>query len=191
MGTFMIAKDHEILLNTAEGVFVPTGTTKELVGAVRSYVGKNASLNNCSVEARCGSIFDPWKNEKFDYIVDDVAGVAQEVVQISPWYNNVPCESGVDGTLFVCKIIEEAQKYFNPQGLLFSPAISFPNIKTILKTAQNNFSHVEKVSHTEWPLPKEMYAHVGLLQRLQAENYIQYIEKFGLVLYFTDVYVAY
>ena len=57
--------------------------------------------------------------------------------------------------------------------------------------AQDSFSHVKKLSHTEWPLPKEMYAHLGLLKKLQAEDHIQFIEKFGMVLYFTDVYVAY
>ena len=234
MGTFVINQDREIVLNTAQGVFVPTGTTKELVKAVSSYVKKpgklldlgcgsgavglalhqsgaaesalyasdisqhavdclrqNASLNHCPVVLRCGSLLDPWENEKFDYIVDDVAGIAQEVAAISPWYNNVPCASGVDGTLLVCKMIEDAPRYLNPQGLLFFPVISFSNIKAILKTAQDHFSHVEKLSHTEWPLPKEMYAHVDLLQRLQAENHIEYIEKFGMVLYFTDVYVAY
>jgi len=234
MGTLRIEKDREISLEMPDGVFSPTGTTKVLVEAVRSYVDKpgklldlgcgsgavgialhqmgvaepplyasdvseqavdcvekNAGLNNCSIVARRGSLFDAWENEKFDYIVDDVAGIAQEVARISPWYNNVPCESGDDGTRLICKIIKEAPKYLNPQGLFFFPAISFSNIEGILKAARDHFTHVKKLSHTEWPLPKEMYTHLDLLKKLQAKNHIQYVEKFGMVLYFTDVYVAY
>lgn len=234
MQTFKIENDREISLHVPEGVFAPTGTTKVLIEAVRSYVKKpgklldlgcgsgavgitlqqmgmvtpplyasdisdkaiecvqkNAAVYGCSVVARCGPLFDLWENEKFDYIVNDVAGIAQEVAQHSPWYHNVPCESGVDGTVFVRRVIAEAAKYLNPGGLLFFPAISFSNIEVIVATAREHFTHVEQLSHTEWPLPKEMYAHLAVLERLQTQGHIQFIEKFGMVLYFTDIYVAY
>ncbi len=154
-------------------------------------VKKNAEINNCTVVAKCGPLFDPWENETFDYIVDDVAGIAQEVARNSGWYNNVPCDSGIDGTFLVCKIIKEAAQYLKPGGLLFFPIISFSNIKAIVTTANDRFSHVLQLSHTEWPLPKEMYQHIDTLKRLQEEQHIQFIEKFGMILYFTDVYVAY
>lgn len=234
MHTFKIEKDREISLDTPEGVFVPTGTTKVLVEAVCSYVrqpGKlldlgcgsgavgialhkmeivesplyasdiseqaidcvqrNAALNHCPIMAKCGSLFAPWENERFDYIVDDVAGIAQEVARNSPWYNNVPCESGADGTVLVRKIIEEAAQYLTPKGLFFFPVISFSDVPTILKTARDCFPHVEQLNHTEWPLPKEMYAQLDALRRLQDQGHIQIVEKFGMVLYSTDVYVAY
>lgn len=234
MRTFKIENDREISLHVPEGVFAPTGTTKVLVEAVRSYVKtpgrlldlgcgsgavgitlqqmgmvtpplyasdisdkaiecvqKNAAAYGCPVVARCGPLFDPWENEKFDYIVNDVAGIAQEVARHSPWYHNVPCESGADGTVLVRRIIAEAAKYLNPGGLFFFPAISFSNIEAIAAAARKHFAHVEQISNTEWPLPKEMYAHMNVLERLQKEGHIQFTEKFGMVLYFTDVYVAY
>lgn len=154
-------------------------------------VRKNAVLNNCPVVARSGSLFAPWANEKFDYIVDDVAGIAQEVAWISPWYDKVPCESGVDGTSLVREIVKEAPGYLNPGGLFFFPVISFSNIEVILATARDYFSQVKQLSHTEWPLPKEMYAQLDTLKKLQAQGHIEFIEKFGMILYFTDVYVAY
>lgn len=232
--TFKIEQDQEVTLTMPEGVFVPTETTKALVGAVRGFVSKpgklldlgcgtgavgialhqmglveaplyasdvseqaidcvrkNAALNNCPAVVECGSLFEPWKNEKFDYIVDDVAGISDEVAGISPWYNNVPCEAGIDGASLVVKIIQEAKEHLNAQGLFFFPVISFSNVETILRVARDNFSHVEQLSHEEWPLPKEMYAHLSVLKRLRSEGHIQFEEKFGMVLCFTDVYVAY
>lgn len=154
-------------------------------------VKKNAALNNCPVIARAGSMFAPWADEKFDYIVDDVAGIAEEVARHSPWYNKVSCESGTDGTVLVRQIIKEAAGHLNLGGLFVFPVISFSNIPAILTAAREHFSHVKQLSHTEWPLPKEMYAHADLLKKLQAHGHIQFIEKFGMILYFTDVYVAY
>lgn len=152
---------------------------------------KNAAAFDCPVVAKCGSLFEPWGNEQFDYIVDDVAGIAEDVAQNSPWYNNVPCASGADGTLLVCKIIQEATKYLKGGGFLFFPVISFSKREVILKTAREYFANVKELSHIEWPLPKEMYAHLEVLRKLQAQGCIHFTEKFGMVLYSTDVYVAY
>ena len=51
---------------------------------------------NCEVKK--GKIFHPWKNYKFDYIVSDVAAIADGVAKISPWYQNCINNAGVDGT---------------------------------------------------------------------------------------------
>lgn len=141
--------------------------------------------------AKCGSLFEPWKNEKFDYIIDDVSGVAQEVAGVSPWFKNVPCQAGVDGTSLVVEVIKQAPAYLNMGGLLFFPIVSFSNVETILAVAQKNFLYVKRLAHEEWPLPKEMQPHLATLERLKKKGHIQFMEKFGMVLWFTDIYVAY
>ncbi len=151
----------------------------------------NAMLHDCPVVARCGSLFDPWENESFDYIVDDVSGVAEEVAKISPWFNDVPCQSGRDGTLLVVEVIQKAPSYLNAAGRFFLPVISFSNVNKILTTARESFSHFRSLIHKEWPLPKEMYQHLTMLRRLKEDGLIHFTEKYGMVLYFTDIYVAY
>ena len=47
-------------------------------------VERNAKQYDCPVVAKAGSLFDPWQDEKFDYIVDDISGVSEEVARISP-----------------------------------------------------------------------------------------------------------
>lgn len=152
---------------------------------------ENAALYHCSVVAKCGPFFEPWENEKFDYIVDDISGISEGIAKISPWYNNVSCESGSDGTSLVVKIVQEAPKYLNPCGLFFFPVISFSNVDKILTAARENFAHVERLIHREWPLPKEMHQHLSTLKRLEEKRHVKYAEKFGMVVWFTDVYVAY
>ena len=231
---FVVDENTEILLNLPTGVFIPTGTTKTLIKAVRKYVKKpgkmldlgagsgvvgislhqaglveaplyasdlseqatdclkkNAEVYHLSIVAKTGSIFEPWKGEKFDYIVDDISGVSVEVAKLSPWFNNVPCQSGIDGTELVIKVLKEVPAYLNFGGLFFFPVISFSNTNKILAVAHEKFLHVEHLVHEEWPLPKEMHQHISILNRLQEEGHIQFTEKFGMVLWSTDIYVAY
>src|SRR3990167_1332390 len=151
----------------------------------------NAKQYKCPIVAKCGPLFEPWKEEKFDYIVDDVSGVSEEVAKISPWFNNVPCNSGQDGTELIVQVIKEACRHLNPFGKLFFPIVSFSNVDKILKVAHQNFSQVKRLAHEEWPLPREMNQHIVLLKKMQEKGIIQITEKFGMILWFTDVYVAY
>lgn len=151
----------------------------------------NASKYRCPITAKAGPLFEPWADERFDCIVDDVSGVSEEVAKISPWFDNVPCDAGLDGTSLVVQVIKTAPRHLNPGGCLFFPIVSFSNPGKIIKTAQQSFEHVERIIHEEWPLPKEMNQHIEKLKELQAKGCVQFAEKFGLVLWFTDVYVAY
>jgi len=151
----------------------------------------NAVLHHCPIVAKCGSLLDPWKNESFDYIVNDVSGIAEEAAKFSPWFNDVPCESGTDGISLVVEVIRKAPSCLNAAGLFFFPVISFSNVKKILTAVCDKFSHVKLLNHKEWPLPKEMYQHLTALKKLKKEGHIHFKEKYGMVIYFTDIYVAY
>lgn len=152
---------------------------------------RNAVLHQLPIVSMKGSLFEPWEDEKFDYIVNDISGIAEEVAELSPWYNNIPCQSGQDGTLLVNEALRKATTYLNSEGLFFFPVISLSNEDKILTVAHAHFPQVKRLNHREWPLPNEMYKNLSVLHRLRDEGQIQFKEKFGMVLYFTDVYVAY
>ncbi len=173
------------------GLIKPPLYASDLSEKAIDCLNENAAFYHCSVVEKCGSLFEPWENEKFDYIVNDVSGVAMEVAKLSPWFNNVPCQSGIDGTSLVVEVLQKAPAYLNFGGLFFFPVISFSNVGKILKVAHDNFSHIEHLVHQEWPLPTELQQHIPTLTKLFGEGHIQIEENFGMVLWFTDVYVAY
>ena len=72
---------------------------------------------NCEVKK--GKIFHPWKNYKFDYIVSDVAAIADGVAKISPWYRNCINNAGVDGTKNVITFLNEAKFYLKKKGQFY------------------------------------------------------------------------
>ena len=153
---------------------------------------KNAKKNNMKIEAKIGDIFQPWKNKKFDIIVESVSGIAKKVANVSPWYtNNIPCDCGEDGTLLISKVLKESKKYLKKNGKIIFPIVSFSDKKKILKIAKKYFIKVNLIMSKGWPLPKSMYSKSKLLYRLKKKGIINFETKFGLILYTSDIYVAY
>jgi len=154
-------------------------------------IDKNCKRYEVPVSVKGGALLEPWVGEKFDYIIDDISGVAEEAAKLSPWFNNVPCVSGIDGTDLTTQVLQNAPVHLNQNGLLFFPVISFSNVDKILDVARENFTNVELLHHEEWPMPKDMYQHLSILERMQEDGHIQYKDMFGMILCFTDIYVAY
>lgn len=173
------------------GLVLPPLYASDLSAEAIVVLEKNARAYDCPIIAKSGSLFEPWHGQKFNCIVDDVSGVSEGVAKISPWFDGVPCSSGADGTELVTEVIREAKAYLMPKGVLFFPVVSFSNVDKIIDTARDNFSHIQRLGHEEWPLPKEMYKYLPTLKKLRQEGCIQFMEKFGMVLWFTDIYVAY
>lgn len=150
----------------------------------------NFERYKCPAEVRSGSLFDPWLGKKFDVIVDDISGVAQDVAIVSPWFKGVPCETGKDGTDLVVEILRQAPCHLADRGRFFFPVLSLSNVDLLVKTAKENFGTVERVARQEWPLPAELKIHIPLLRKLDKEGFIRLQERFGMVLCYTEVYCA-
>ena len=54
---------------------------------------KNAKLNKLLIAVKKGSIYKPWKNDKFNTIINDVSGISELVAKKSPWFKNISCKS--------------------------------------------------------------------------------------------------
>ncbi len=151
---------------------------------------ENFKRHGCEADIRCGALFEPWANEKFDIIIDDISGISQDIASVSPWFGGVPCDTGSDGTNLVLDILCNASKYLSKDGYFFFPVLSLSNVDALLKVAKENFKTVELIERQEWPLPKELESHMPLLQKLSAKGSIKLEERFGMVLCYTEVYLA-
>lgn len=230
---FSLGPEREILLMSAPGVFMPTGTTNLLIQAVQKLVSgpetlldlgcgtgvvglalhlhglikpplyasdlsesavrcsrANFDRYGCDADVRGGSLFEPWLGRKFDVIVDDISGVAQDIAIVSPWFKGIPCETGRDGAALVVDILRKAPQYLTNGGRFFFPVLSLSNVDLLLKEARENFSMVERVARQEWPLPAELKMHMPLLKKLEEEGCIRLQERFGMVLCYTEIYCA-
>jgi len=149
---------------------------------------KNFERYGCPAEVRGGSLFEPWLDEEFDVIVDDISGIAQDVAVVSPWFQGVPCDTGKDGTDLVVDILRSAPQHLKDGGCLFFPVLSLSNVDLLLQVAKENFSTLDRVGRQDWPLPAELKLHMPLLRKLNAEGSIKLEERFGMVLCYTEIY---
>ncbi len=152
---------------------------------------ENFKVNGCIADVRCGNLFEPWLDEKFNVIIDDISGISQDVASVSPWFKGgVPCDTGSDGTNLVVDILQNASKHLVEDGSLFFPVLSLSNVELILKAAHENFNKVDLIERQDWPLPKELEIHMPLLKKLSEKGDIVLEERFGMMLCYTEVYLA-
>ena len=149
---------------------------------------KNIAKHKLKATIECGDLFKAWKNETFDYIIDDVSAISNEIAKQSPWFNNkIPVSSGIDGTKLTIKILKQAKKHLNYKGVLQIPLLSLSNTKKIIKKAKENFSFVKVVKSENWFLPDEMASIIQLLKILKKKKLIHFEEKFGKVICNTSI----
>lgn len=153
-------------------------------------VQKNFDKHNLDVDFRQGSLFEPWNAESFDLIIDDVSGVSKLIAETSPWFRNVPCESGSCGTLLVNAVIKEAPKFLKKNGKLIFPIISLSKKSKIINLAEEIYENIQLFKRKEWFLPESMMSHKKLLDKERADGNISFDFKFGKVICFTEIYVA-
>lgn len=152
---------------------------------------KNIKSYKFDSDIRTGSMFEPWINEKFDIVIDDISAISEDVANISPWFPGVPCKTGKDGTDLVSKIITDAKKYLkSDSSLFFFPVLSLSNVEQILSLTRKKFNYVELIKRKTWPLPADLMPHIDLLEKLENENAIKFERKFGMIICNTEVYCA-
>jgi len=152
---------------------------------------QNSNKHNLDSDVRVGPLYEPWKDMSFDYIIDDVSGISEEIAEISPWFQNVPCTSGIDGADLVVDVLKHAPLYLKKNGKIFFPVLSLSNTKKILNVAHENFKNIKLLARKTWPLPQEMLTHLETIRSLAIKNVIQVEEKFGMVTWYTEIYEAY
>ena len=152
---------------------------------------KNSKKNKIKSIVKNGSLFTPWKNYKFDIIVNDVSGISQELNKISPWYNKyVTNISGKDGTDLTIKFLDESPNFLENKGFVIFPLISLSNYKKFLNFVKKKFKIVKKLNTKNWPIPKEMYKYEKKINELCKRKLIFIEKKFGLIIFKTDIYIA-
>ena len=158
--------------------------------SVEEIVQNNAIRHNVNIEVKRSNIFEAWSNQKFDLIINDISGVSDKVAKISPWFNNIACETGPGGDILVKRVINESTKHLKKGGKLVFPIISFSNEDEIIESANKVFTSVKLLRKDFWPTPKEMHNHLPLLNSLKQSGLISFEEKFGTIIGHTSVFEA-
>ncbi len=152
---------------------------------------RNADDNGLAIDCRCGSLFEPWAGMKFDVIVDDVAGIAEGIARLSPWYPpNIHSDAGEDGARWIVSILSQARDSLAPQGRIFFPVLTLSRAERILDTAAEHFARVELLSEQWYPLDSQLLSHWNVIDDLMARGLIELRKKGSRWLWATKIYSA-
>jgi len=173
---------------------LPPGTricASDVSPAAVRLTGDNASRHGVAIDCRCGSLFEPWNGERFDLIMDDVAGVAEPLDRISGWYpESVPSGCGPDGTRWILQILDEAADHLSPTGQLLFPGGTLAREGEILERARSRFPTVTQLEEQWYPLSEELLSHGALLDELQQAGRINLEKRGSRLCWSARVYLA-
>ena len=89
------------------------------------------------------------------------------------------------------KIIEQSKNHLTKKGNIIFPVISLSDHVKLLKFAQRKFKSLKRLSSNNWFLPDEMSKKYDVkLKSLKNKGLINYDEKFGKKICFTDIYLG-
>jgi precorrin-6B methylase 2 len=163
----------------------------DLSGEAVDLARKNANKLSIEYISRRGSLFEPWEGEKFDVIVDDVAGISDDIAKISSWYpEGVSCDAGRDGTKWIVQVIEQARNYLGSDGTLIFPVLSLSNENKIIGALNRFFPFHEILAKKDWFLPDSIAERQDILLPLIEDGSVSCDKKYGKWIWHTHIYRA-
>jgi len=167
----------------------------DLSPAAVALARRNAERNGIAVQCRSGSLFDPWQGQRFNLIVDDVAGVAEPLDRLSGWYPpGVPSAAGSDGTRWVLEILDQAPDFLAPGGLLIFPVLTLSREQLVTERARSRFAAVELVEEQWYPaneqLLEQLLEHLPLLEQMAMAGNARVEKRGSRSCWATRIYVA-
>lgn len=164
----------------------------DVSGEAVENVRANFERYGLEVNAKAGSLFEPWRGMAFDAVLDDVSGIAESIARITPWFGtSVSCESGGDGTELTVEVLRSAPEFLSPDGALFFPVLTLSNYPKILDVAHDIYSDVNEVARKQFYFPPDLAAqHADVLQEAIDRKDIIVEHKFGMYVWETIIYKA-
>ncbi len=153
----------------------------------------NARLNGVHdrIKVLQGNLFEPARDLRFDVIVDDVSGVADEVARLSSWFPpDVPL-AGPDGSDLTIEMLRQSQRHLNPGGCLFFPVLSLSNAGRIVAEARQLYGQrLALVASKQVPFNHELKEHLESLQDLRDRGIIAFDQIRSRLFWTLDIYRA-
>ena len=150
---------------------------------------KNLESIKTNFTIKQGNLFEPWKKQKFDLIINDVSGVSSHVAKISSWFKNVPIDNSISGTNLLKRVVNKCENYMNPNSVFITPIISLSNVKNAKNFLKKKLKIIS-IKEFDWPLPQTMMSNIKVLEKLKKDKIIYFKKNFGIIICSTILIAA-
>lgn len=151
----------------------------DIMPAAIGVAARNARLNGVAerITLRSGDLFEPVADLRFDLIVDDVSGVAEEVARLSSWFPPEVPSGGIDGAASTIAMLRQAKGHLTRGGCLLFPVLSLSRHREIVAAARSEFGDgLVQVTERKIPFNPELKAHLPHLRELRERGLIDFDE---------------
>ena len=160
--------------------------SKDAISICKRNVKAN-KIDVSNVDFFKSDVFSNFDSRRFDIIISDISGISEKVAKISPWFKNIPCSSGSDGTVLTLRFLKNYKSFLNKKGMVFFPIISLCNEKKIYNFLKTKKIKYKIISKDIWPLPKEMKRYEKKLDNFKTKKIVSFYKKFDLIIANTKV----
>ena len=150
---------------------------------------KNLEPIKTNFTIKQGNLFEPWKKQKFDLIINDVSGVSSHVAKISSWFKNVPIDNSISGTNLLKRVVDKCENYMNSNSTFITPIISLSNVKKAKSFLKKKLKIIS-IKEFDWPLPQTMMSNIKVLEKLKKDKIIYFKKNFGIIICSTILIAA-
>ncbi len=140
---------------------------------------------------KTGDGLEPWFGSKFGLIINDIAGISDQIAAVSDWYRDIPYAAGTDGLSNSRNILSKVRSYLTPTGIYIVPLISLSDTTAHMDLLVSEFRTVSVFGTTWWPLPENLADEIeGLGHKFVDASGITLRKKYGKTLAFTEVAIC-
>ena len=141
------------------------------------------------VTVLCGDLFEPVKDKKFDVIINDVSGIAEEAARVSPWYPTPIPSGGNDGTEVAIRVLTSVRNYLQPEGVLYFATSSLSDVGKILAQAKEVFgTGIERLASYRFPFCPELMKAIDVLKKMKDAGLITFESRRSRYLWTLDIF---
>ena len=154
---------------------------------------RNAELNGVQskVTVLQGNLFEIVGDQRFDIIVDDVSGVADEVAKLSSWFPTQVPAGGSDGTTHTVRMLHASRRHLTDRGYLLFPVLSLSKSEEIVVAAQSVFgAGLRRVATKRIPFNNALKMNYAALERLRQWGVIGFEQIRSRHFWTLDIYRA-
>jgi len=163
----------------------------DLMAEACDLTGRNAARNGVADRIRVarGDLFEAVGGLRFDVVVDDVSGVAEEVAVVSSWFPPQVPLGGSDGTSLAIAMLRQSPQHLRAGGQLFFPVLSLSNGAKIVAVAREIFGdRLELAASRLIPFNQELKDNLATLERLRDEGLITFEQVRSRLCWSLEVY---
>jgi release factor glutamine methyltransferase len=139
-------------------------------------------------EFRSGDLFAPVRGVSADVVIGDVAGIPDEIAEVSGWYPSGRA-GGPTGAELPVAMLESMGDCLKPGGRMYLPTATIQDEERVIEAARRVFGpdNLEEVAEQEFPLPA-LVAGSRALARMMSEGWLRLRQRGSRLLWRLQVW---